>query len=184
MSAYYIYFISSLPMLHFGKTPPFSFDKFIQMCAEFMPGSDLAFLQAVSLKQESYHQIQQATLRKWHDLNFALQNELVKLRSVRKRIDPAKYLRQDGHLVDANLVHVAMNAYKATSLLEAEKILDQARWQMLEELSAGHYFDIDTLIIYGLKLSLLERWQIINSADKVKLLADTLVKVNQTETKN
>ena len=167
-------------MLHFGKHPPFSFEKFIQMCAEFMPGQDQAFLEAIRLGPEGYYQTQQATLRKWHDLNFALQNELVKLRSVRKRLDPAKYLRQDGNIVDSNLIHVAMNAYKATSLLEAEKILDQARWQILEELSVGHYFDLDVLIIYGLKLLLLERWQKINSADRAKLLADTLTKNEQS----
>lgn len=163
-------------MLHFGKQPPFSFEKFIQMCAEFIPEQDKTALDIIRSFPQGSYQLVQPTLKKWQELDIALKNELVRLRAGRKRIDPAKYLRQDGHLVDSNLVHVAMNAYKATSLLEAEKILDQARWQMLEGLLVGHYFDIDTLIIYGLKLLLLERWQKINGADRAELLADTLIK--------
>jgi hypothetical protein len=41
--------------------------------------------------------------------------------------------------------------------LEAERLLNRARWQFLEELEVGHYFDVERLVIYSLKLQLLER---------------------------
>jgi hypothetical protein len=63
-----------------------------------------------------------------------------------------------------------MAAYRSASILEAEKILDQARWNFLDALSFGHYFDFDYLLVYGLKLKILERWEKIQKADKEILL--------------
>jgi hypothetical protein len=53
-------------------------------------------------------------------------------------------------------------------------MLDEARWRMLEELCVGHYFDLDFLIIYALKLLILERWQRIRTADGGRLLEEVL----------
>ena len=36
-------------------------------------------------------------------------------------------------------------------------IIQRARWQYLDELSTRHYFDIDMLVLYMLKLLVLER---------------------------
>ncbi|MDD5566169.1 MAG: DUF2764 family protein [Candidatus Omnitrophica bacterium] len=170
MPVYYTYLLSSLPMLHFGAKPPFSYEKFIQTCSEFVPGEDIAMLKALAMRQDEQAGPGQATLKKWHDFEAALGNELVKLRAGRKKLDPSTYLRCDGTVIDSRINHIAMNAYKNTSPLEAEKVLDQGRWQMYDEFSAGHYFDIDALIVYGLKLLLLIRWEKIRTSDKVKLL--------------
>jgi hypothetical protein len=55
--------------------------------------------------------------------------------------------------------HIAINAYRAPSPLEAEKMLDHARWNALDELTAGRYFDMDVLIAYAIKLVMLEKWE-------------------------
>ena len=68
-----------------------------------------------------------------------------------------------------------MAAYKSTSILEAEKILDQARWEFLESLSFGHYFDFDLLLGYLLKLKILERWDKVQRADKERLFNQVVV---------
>ena len=44
-------------------------------------------------------------------------------------------------------------------LLEAEKLLDRTSWQFLDELEQGHYYDLEFLMVYGLKLKILERHQ-------------------------
>ena len=44
----------------------------------------------------------------------------------------------------------------------------------MDELATGHYFDLDFLISYALKLLILERWERINSADKPRLLEEVL----------
>jgi hypothetical protein len=108
-------------------------------------------------------------MMRWHEFETALRNELVRLRSQRQKVDPARYLRHDGS-IDARITHIAMSAYKNPSPLEAERILDAERWILLDELQAGHYFDFDYLVAYCLKLKIMERWQAIISADKEALL--------------
>ena len=48
------------------------------------------------------------------------------------------------------------------------------RWKALEELSTGHYFDLDLLITYAYQLLILQRWENIRSADGKTLLAQSL----------
>lgn len=175
MPAYYTYLLSSLPMLQFGGKPPFPYEEFIETCSEFVGEKDIGILKALAVSQGEHADAAQPTVRKWHDFEVAVRNELVKLRAGRKKIDPSKYLRCDGAIIDSRINHIAMNAYKSTSPLEAEKIIDQGRWQMLDEFSIGHYFDIDALIVYGLKLLLLIHWETIRTADKAKLLEALLV---------
>ena len=84
-------------------------------------------------------------------------------------------MRQDSY-TDFSLTHIAINAHRNPSILEGEKTLDLARWHFLEGLTFGHYFDLDILIVYVLKLLLLERWGKINTADKTKILEGALAK--------
>lgn len=159
-------------MLHFGMKPPFSFKKFLRTAGEFVSGRDLSILKNVSVNGE-YVSTKQPTLKKWQDFDTALRNELVKIRAARKHTDPLKYLRPSV-IFDALASHIAINAYRAPVILEATKILDQERWQRLDELAVGHYFDLDFLIVYALKLLILARWEKIRTADASKALEDVL----------
>jgi len=173
MPSYYIYLISSLPMLHFQTKPPFSFEKFLQICADFIPESDVDMLRFFSRSDIYDHVFNQPTLKKWQAFDIALRNELVKIRASRRKTEPDKYLRKD---IDAEsfVYQVALSAYRNPSIIEAERILDQERWRKLDELATGHYFDIDFLLVYAIKLLILERWHRINTADKSKMLEDIL----------
>lgn len=168
MPAYYTYLISSLPSLVFGAEPPFLFAEFLKRCRPLIPEEDFRLLQGAS---EARH----PALEKWLEFDATLRNELVKIRAGRKKIDPAKYLRPCG-LTDPSIAHIALNAYRNPSLLEGEEMLDQARWRYLEELCAGHYFDLDLLIAYAQKLLIMERRQRISSADSQALLEKLLAK--------
>lgn len=171
MPNFYTYLISSLPMLHFGAKPPFSFERFMEICLDKIPQDDANLLK---LTTEGYiYEGSQPTLKKWREFETALRNELVRVRASRKHLDPLKYIRGDGY-VEPFISRLAMNAYRNPSILESEKLLDQERWQMLDELAIGHYFDLDFLIVYALKLLILERWERINSADSAQLLEEVL----------
>ena len=171
MPAYYTYLISSLPMLFFGVKAPFSFEKFLEICQDKIPDEEINLLKISS--RGSTYKDEQPSLKKWYSFDTALRNELVKIRAQRKHIDPLKYIRGDGY-AELSIAHIAMNAYRNPSILEAEKMLDQAKWQMLDELAIGHYFDLDFLISYALKLLILERWERIRSSDKPQLVEGAL----------
>lgn len=177
MPAYYTYFISSLPMLHFGMKPPFSSERFLKMCEGLISEQDIYILKNLPMRDGDFNPSagHNPIIQGWLAFDAALRNELVKIRSQYKHVDPLKYLRQ-GPRADFLLGHIGLSAHRNPSLLEGEKSLDQARWEALDELQAGHYFDADFLLVYGYKLKLLERWDRINTADKTKLLEETSVK--------
>ena len=163
-------------MLHFGGKAPFSFGKFIKTCKNLVSERDSSALRAIpQINKYADDEAGYAILKKWRDFDTTLRNELVKIRSSRKKVDPAKYLRESGY-ADPSVTHIAISAHRNPSVLEAEKILDQERWRHLDELASGHYFDIDFLIIYGFKLLILEKWERILTVDKSRTLEDALRK--------
>lgn len=174
MANLYTYLIASLPMLHFGAKPPFSFERFLQICAALIPEKDYQVLSTLPQPQEyTLKSRQQETIKRWMEFDLALRNELVKIRAAKKHIDPGEYLRPDGY-AGSSLAPVALAIQRNPSLIEAEKALDLERWNALEELAFGHYFDLDFLITYAYKLLILERWDRIGSADKTTLLDKAL----------
>jgi len=170
MGDFYVYLISSLPVLHFEGNAPFSFETFLGRCRDFIPQKDWETL--TRLSPEYLWQQEDETARKFLAFEILLRNELVYLRALRKKVAPEKYIRPDGLSV-SSVHHIAVAAQRSPSPLEAERILDRARWEFLEELNLGHYFDRAFLIIYGLKLLILERWEKVNKADKGELVKDS-----------
>jgi len=174
MPGYYTYLISSLPMLHFGTRPLLNLRDFLNRCLELISEQDVKLIKKV-ISTDAYDLdiTSPGILLKWKQFDLALRNELVKARSIRKRIDAVKFLRKDIDF-DINITQIVQASLRQTSILEAEKFLDLERWKVLDELSSGHYFDLDFLLVYALKLAMLERWDKINSADKPELLKKVL----------
>ena len=171
MANFYVYLISSLPMLHFGLMPPFSFERFLKTCHDKISDDDIRIIEVA--REGLLYAGEQPTLKHWSLFDTALRNELVKIRAVHRHLDPFKYLRGQDY-IEPHVTRIAMNAHRAPSVMEAEKLLDLQRWHKLDELAAGHYFDLDFLICYSLKLLILERWVRVNTADKPRLLDEAL----------
>ncbi|MBL7155878.1 MAG: DUF2764 family protein [Candidatus Omnitrophica bacterium] len=171
--SYYTYLISSLPMLHFGRSAPFSFERFLEMCEDLVSETDINVIKAARNITESPYDNSYPTLGKWRAFDTALRNELVKIRAGRKHEDPIKYLRKDGY-AEPTVSNIAMNAYKNPSILESERMLDEERWHFLEELTSGNFFNIDFLITYAHKLLLAAKWERINEAERPRLLEEAI----------
>ena len=174
MSKYYTYLISSLPTLAFGTKPPFSLEVFIQKCESLISDAEKENIRKISSQgafalQDGNSEV----LKKWRYFDINLRNELVRVRAARKKIDPLRYLRHDEYS-EPQIIHIASLSLRNPSIFEAERALDLERWRLLDELSFGHYFDFDTLIIYALKLKILERWAKIEVADKERIMQETV----------
>ena len=164
-------------MLCFGLKPPFSFAAFLKRCRGFIPDKDIELLGTVSLSGENvYERTQLSIFKRWRVFEAALRNELVKIRAARRHIEPHKYLRDDKY-IELSIVHIATLVSRIPSIIESEKIMDQERWRFLDDLAMGHYFDLDFLMIYAYKLLILEKWEKINSADKVRALESVLKRI-------
>ena len=72
MSTFYVYLISSLPMLHFGMRPPFSWEDFLGQCQRLIPENDYALLKNLpGPGQYADYSGTQETLRHWVDFDTA-----------------------------------------------------------------------------------------------------------------
>jgi len=183
MPRYYTYLISSLPMLHFGMKPPFTYEKFIQSCERFVSEKEAALLAGIPHTIEyPYKGITESTQDKWYEFDRDVRNELVRIRASRKKIDPLKYLRPDDGYVEPYITHIVLHAHRNPSVLETEKILDQERWNRLEDIAMGHFFDFDFLMVYAFKLLILLRWENIRLADKRSLLENAIKTIEEPVT--
>lgn len=170
MFSYYTYLIASLPTLYFGMKPFFSLEEFFSLCARHIPEADLVRIkEAIEKPDYQVNAKEISFLKKWHNFNLALRTELSRLRAARKKVGLLAHPKEEV-FISSEIMHVANLAYRSPNILEAERILDLARWHFLEEASVGHFFDLETLIAYALKLKILWRWERINSCDKEKQL--------------
>jgi len=174
MADFYPYLVASLPMLYFGMKPPFSFEQFLEVCRPFIPENDFHLLRALP-KPEHYagHDTNHWFIQKWIAFDCALRNELVRTRAVKKHVEPVMYLRPDRYK-GSSLAPAISAATINTTIIDAEKSLDETRWKALDDLATGHYFDLAALITYAYKLLILNRWENIRSADGSILLGQAL----------
>ncbi len=79
-------------------------------------------------------------------------------------------------LINADAVFKAL---EIEDLMEQEKKLDTIRWELLDESSFFHYFSLEKLFVFLIKLSIVERWM---SLDKIKGLELFKELLNSLET--
>ncbi|OPY39128.1 MAG: hypothetical protein A4E35_00362 [Methanoregula sp. PtaU1.Bin051] len=174
MAEFYPYLVASLPMLHFSMKPPFSSEQFLERCCPLIPEKDGQVLRSLPHPEDfGETRTRHSLIRQWIAFDTALRNELVKMRAARKRLEPKTYLRPENFTGSLSLP-TGMAAILSASPLDAEKALDEARWKALDELATGHYFDLDFLITYAIKLRILERWEKIRRAEGTALLNQAL----------
>lgn len=171
-------------MLHFGMKPPLSYPDFLEACSPELNQDDMDILVNLSIEPsalwepDSYKESgsHSALLKEWKRFNKSLANELVRTRAVKKGKDPNKYLRGDNG-ADPFIAPLTHWAVSQDSPMEAELYLDRVRWEKIEEIKEGHYFDMEYLAAYGLQLKILERWHRIHSLDGLKVLEGLTEKI-------
>lgn len=166
----YYYLIASLPMLEFRMKPPFSYAVFLSACSEWVSSTDMGIVRRANTAPCENADDGSSILRGWKGFDIVLRNETARQRARRRGKDPGSYIREGGY-ADSSVIALAQWAVNQDSPLEAELALDRFRWEKLEELEKGHYFDIDFLIIYALKLQILKRWERIDSEGGMEVLA-------------
>lgn len=150
---YYIY--ASLPPLARGQRPPMTMPEFRTSCDLLLAEPERDLLDAADLFQRQPRKTDLPILNRWYEREHALRNELAVMRAQRKGVDATPYLRPARH--DPHAAEIAAEVFVIESPREAENRLDDYRWDYLDELEFGHDFNFARLVIYNLKLQLLQR---------------------------
>ena len=79
MADFYPYLVASLPTLHFGMKPPFSYEQFLELCRRFIPTKDYHYLTILPPPVQYTEKAKRPVIiEKWIRFDSALRNELVK----------------------------------------------------------------------------------------------------------
>lgn len=170
MGSYY-YLASQLPVLAYGQTPPMSSAAFRDLAKSLLDGPDAALMDLVDLdpgeKKEggfdagpSYANNAPSSgsdfIDRWREWERSLRLNLAHHRAQRLKREGGASVEPPGYPGDA-VSAVAKAVASAESPLDAELLLDRARWEAIECLEGTDYFDRNTVYAYLLKLLLLER---------------------------
>lgn len=125
----------------------------------------------------------------WFEFNLNLNNLITAINCRKHGINPeklivgnteiAKILRTS-HARDfgiGNLFDYADDVLKLmeeSDLLEREKKIDALKWNWLEEHTFFHYFTIEKVMAYVLKLEMLERWKFLSFEEGSKVFRELL----------
>ena len=154
MSQYY-YFAATLPALSLDEPPAWTFAQFREMCEEHLCAADLHALDA--LTRDSAPRGAAPFARAWRDRDVLIRNASARARAARVGRDAAPYLRE-GQGFDSSIEHAVEEAFSRANPVERERALDRRRWAQIDELAGHDLFAAGSLLAYGLKLKLAERW--------------------------
>lgn len=160
MSQYY-FLVASLPGLSYEDDHSFEPEQFLEMAGEHLSHGDLEQLRRARIDAPVELENAPEVVVNWQRFERGLRNELARLRAARRGTDPGEYVRRDAEGRDdtnrSGLAEAAREAYGEESPLSGEAALNRLRWACLDELEVGHFFDLDRLVVYYLKLQILAR---------------------------
>ena len=173
---HYYYTIASLPHLTYAVDRFPSIEEFLIICKENISEKDMAHIDRAKIDRFSHEDEEtNEILMKWYTWEYNIRNKLVRARAKKKKIDPDDFLVENPELLEGG--DIVQNVMSLQSPLEAEEVLNKARWSYLDGLELTHYFDSEKLIIYYLKLQILHRKALFtkeNGAAKFGQIMETM----------
>ena len=168
----YYYLVSQLPTLFFDKESPFTIEWFLEECKKWLSAKDYKKLIDIDLRDTQLNKKDSRLRRNYKLFEYHFRCDLASWReSVRKGEDfkpknfPAELVREGNPL-------------------EIEKNLLRYRWNYLNGLEQDHHFDFDLLIIYYLRLQLLQnlnRFDKEKGMEKFKEFSNPEIQISRTE---
>jgi hypothetical protein len=144
MSGGYYYLVAQLPGLRFGREPGLTPSDFLAEAGKWLSRSALDTIRGAALFDRSEEPSGCTLLDRFKAFERSFREELrawrqARLESREQRTSFPPALVRDG------------------DPLEIERRLLGHRWERLEEEELGHHFDLETLVVYHLKLQILAR---------------------------
>jgi len=142
-------------MLRLGETPTVSSEAFLAACADHLTADQLTCLTEVGLLPDGRPCC--AVEAAWQDWETYVRNHLAAGRAARwhRPPDASRHPEADAF---PSVQRELDEALGAADPLAREKALDRCRWQRLGDLDVLHDFDFEALVLFRLRLLLVEKW--------------------------
>ena len=161
MGSYY-YLVAQLPCLVYEQSPPMSSENFLSLAQSYLKKNDMKLFDCLLLKDcassdagDKYSDCD--FINNYRDWEYSLRQSLAIQRAI-KLNKPAP--QQTNFRLDT--ASVASKAMDESSPLEAELVLDKARWYAIDSFAGNDIFNRKYLYSYYLKLLLIERREAFN----------------------
>lgn len=181
MGTYY-YAAAALPMLFLSEKPQIESGDFLEFCREQMSEKDFEILESshldVSVERSAEGKMNDI-LRSWYRWERSLRNELAKSRASGLGKDAAEYLREGEEII--GMEETVKQAASADTPLETERRLYEARWNYLDDLGTNIFFTLESLIVYYLKLQLLEKLNLFEKERGEEKFNEIYSRIRETE---
>jgi len=167
----YYYLVAQLPSLAYGQTPPMRPQAFKDLVKPLLSTEDAAFLDMVGLDPhplpegsllptglayaESAPSCGSDFIDGWREWERTLRLNLARSRVIKTKREGTP--TAEPPVVPADAAATATRALAEESPLEAEIMLDKARWGAIDSLLGHQYFDRNVIFAYLLKLLILQR---------------------------
>ncbi len=160
MTNKYYYLVASLPYLHFDRKCPISTESFLAECKKWLSEDDMKTLSNASIKTHNAKPGAALVLQQWREFDGDLREEIA---AVRKNTQEK---RNDKPGLSARII------FEQPHPLLMEQAFEKIRWQFLDSLETGNFFDINFLVVYFLKLQIMERLTMFDKKTGEKVFQD------------
>ncbi len=165
----FYFLVASLPTVSYESRDAIEPDAFLDIARGHLTDGELDVLERASIAPSPAESVGHRIIDDWNRFERGLRNALVRVRATQRRVDAAVHLRIDDAGDDASdapgVSDIAREANAHETPLGGEDALNHARWRFLDDLETGHFFDLDRLIVYYLKLQILARRRHFNRAE-------------------
>jgi len=140
----YYYFVAQLPFLQFDKEPSITRATFLKEAKKWLSKEDFKQLVKTNIDSFAIDVDDSEILKAYKKFENTLREEIALVRRTSKKNIDFKALE----IIDSSLLEV--------NPLEAERKLFKLRWGFIESQEKDHFFDLGLIILYFLKLQILE----------------------------
>lgn len=142
-------------MLLYTEPPRLSPEDFLLEAGRLLGAAEARTLEAARLSNFDPAACASPAFNRYREWEIGLRARLALMRAAARKEDETPYARLGGETVET--ARFARSAFEAPDPLQAEEILLRARWDMLSNLEVLHFFDMEFLVVYFLKLQVLAR---------------------------
>lgn len=187
----YHYIIAGLPniVLDYGSGKKFSYQDVRNSIAENCSAGDTRLIEWLefgmdeeNLSPHTYRAIgklRNRFLREYFEFDRQLRNAVAVRNSEQLGKDPAAYTIGTNS-EDFEERTGIRSIFAKTDLLEKEKAMDRLRWDMANGINTFHYFDMDVILAFLVKASIVERWNRMDAATGTEMFEKLVKEVTGT----
>ena len=170
MSREYYYFVATLPSIYFDSKAPMKTESFLDDCDYQLSPRDSGLVRDLLEGDPTQNNVTEACAL-WTDFNNMFKNQMSCCRAKKMGKDPYSFMRGE-RTSSAELEALTIEALKEDNLIDGERAIDKRYWEYLDELEGPYFFDLTNIIVYGLKLKILEKYNRIASEEGAKILEE------------